>query len=148
MHSCFSSCFLPTQVFVRLVLRSSSIFGMHPTPNAQSTDALRTHARRCKFTSRPPGFGLLPPDKLWSPSKKLATSPWESVCVRHPPGKCEPHTRKISQKELEAMYLNEIKIMGFVGQDAELKNSQNSKELVRFDIATKASWTNRESGEY
>ena len=30
------------------------------------------------------------------------------------------------------MYLNEIKIIGFVGQDAELK-SPNSKELVRFD---------------
>lgn len=76
-------------------ISSSLIFGMRPTPNAQSTDALRTHARRSKFASRPPGFGLLPPDKLWSPSKKLATSPWESVCVRHPPGKCEPHTRKI-----------------------------------------------------
>ena len=29
------------------------------------------------------------------------------------------------------MYLNEIKLIGFVGQDAELKSSQNSKELVR-----------------
>jgi single-strand DNA-binding protein len=46
------------------------------------------------------------------------------------------------------MYLNEIKLIGFVGQDAELNSSQNSKELVRFDIATKASWKNRESGEY
>jgi len=46
------------------------------------------------------------------------------------------------------MYLNEIKIIGFVGQDAELKSQQNSKELVRFDVATKASWKNRESGEY
>lgn len=46
------------------------------------------------------------------------------------------------------MYLNEIKLIGFVGQDAELKGSQNCKELVRFDVATKASWKNRESGEY
>ena len=46
------------------------------------------------------------------------------------------------------MYLNEIKLIGFVGQDAELKGSQNSKELVRFDIATKVSWKNRDSGEY
>ena len=46
------------------------------------------------------------------------------------------------------MYLNEIKLIGFVGQDAELKRSQNSKELVRFDVATKASWKNRDSGEY
>ena len=73
----------------------SSIFGIRPTPNAQSTDALRTHARHSKFASRPAGFGLLPPDELWAPSTKLAMSPWESVCVRHPPGKCEPHTRKI-----------------------------------------------------
>ena len=46
------------------------------------------------------------------------------------------------------MYLNEIKLIGFVGQDAELKRSQNSKELVRFDVATKASWKNQDSGEY
>jgi single-strand DNA-binding protein len=46
------------------------------------------------------------------------------------------------------MYLNEIKLIGFVGQDAELKRSQNSKELVRFDVATKVSWKNRDSGEY
>ncbi len=52
-------------------ISSSSIFGMRPTPNAQSTDALRTHARRSKFASRPAGFGLLSPDKLWSLSKNL-----------------------------------------------------------------------------
>ena len=46
------------------------------------------------------------------------------------------------------MYLNEIKLIGFVGQDAEPKSSQNSKELVRFDVATKVSWKNRDSGEY
>ena len=46
------------------------------------------------------------------------------------------------------MHLNEIKLIGFVGQDAELKSLQNSKELVRFDVATKASWKNRDSGEY
>lgn len=46
------------------------------------------------------------------------------------------------------MYLNEIKLIGFVGQDAELKGSQNNKELVRFNVATKASWKNRESGAY
>jgi len=46
------------------------------------------------------------------------------------------------------MYLNEIKLIGFVGQDAEAKSSQNSKELVRFDLATKTSWKNRDSGEY
>jgi single-strand DNA-binding protein len=46
------------------------------------------------------------------------------------------------------MYLNEIKLIGFVGQDAEAKSSQNSKELVRFEVATKASWKNRDSGEY
>jgi single-strand DNA-binding protein len=46
------------------------------------------------------------------------------------------------------MHLNEIKLIGFVGQDAELRSSPNSKELVRVDVATKASWKNRDSGEY
>jgi single-strand DNA-binding protein len=45
------------------------------------------------------------------------------------------------------MYLNEVKIIGFVGQDAEHKGSSN-QELVRFDVATKASWKDRESGQY
>ena len=41
-------------------ISSSSIFGMRPTPNAQSTDALRTHARRSKFASRPAGVDSFP----------------------------------------------------------------------------------------
>jgi single-strand DNA-binding protein len=45
------------------------------------------------------------------------------------------------------MYLNEIKLIGS-GQDAELKSSQKSKELVRFNVATKASWRNREAAAY
>jgi hypothetical protein len=48
----------------------SSIFGMRPTPNAQSTDALRAHARRSKFASRPAGFGLLPPRQAVVPFQK------------------------------------------------------------------------------
>ena len=46
------------------------------------------------------------------------------------------------------MYLNEIKLIGFVGQDAALNSSQSSKEHLCFDVATKASWKNRNSGEY
>ena len=46
------------------------------------------------------------------------------------------------------MYLNEIKLIGFVGQDAELKGSQNRKQLVRLDVVTKASWKHQESGKY
>jgi hypothetical protein len=76
-------------------IRSSSIFGMRPTPNAQSTDALRTHARRDKFAAQPCGFWTPPLRQAVVPFQKLVTSPWESVCVRHPPGKYEPHTRKI-----------------------------------------------------
>ena len=41
------------------------------------------------------------------------------------------------------MYLNKIKLIGFVGQDAELKRSQNSKELARFDAATNQESTTR-----
>ena len=52
-------------------IRSSSIFGMRPTPNGQSTDALRTHARRDKFASQSCRSGLLSPDQLWSLSKNL-----------------------------------------------------------------------------
>ena len=72
----FSNCFSPSPPAYRLLssltcIRSSSIFAIRPTPNDQSTDALRTHARCDKFAARPAGFELLPPDKLWSPSKNL-----------------------------------------------------------------------------
>jgi len=96
----FNNSFSPRSPAHRLLssltcIRSSSIFGMRPTPNAQSTDALRTHARSDKFAAPPCGFGTPPPRQAVVPFQKLAASPWESVCVRHPPGKCEPHTRKI-----------------------------------------------------
>ena len=96
----FSNCFPPRPLVHRLLsslncIRSSSIFGMRPTPNGQSTDALRPHARRDKFAVKPCWVWTPPPRQAVVPFQKLATSPWESVCVRHPPGKCEPHTRKI-----------------------------------------------------
>ena len=76
-------------------ISSSLIFGMRPTPNAQSTDALRAHARRCKFASRPPGFGLLPPRRAVVPFQRTCHVALGVSLRSAPSGKCEPHTRKI-----------------------------------------------------
>jgi hypothetical protein len=54
--------------------------------NGQSTDALRTHARRDKFAAQPCRFWTPPPRQAVVPFQKFATSPWESVCVRHTSG--------------------------------------------------------------
>src|SRR6516225_7735370 len=83
-----------------------------PRRPGQSTHALRTHAHRDKFTALP----------VWDSSPQTSCGPLPKTChvalgvgfVRHPPGKCEPLTRKIQNKELEIIYLNEIKLVGFV----------------------------------
>jgi hypothetical protein len=75
----FSNSFSPRPAAHRWLssltrIRSSSIFGMRPTPNGQSTDALRTHARRDKCAAQPCRFGTPPPRPAVVPFQKLATS--------------------------------------------------------------------------
>src|SRR3989449_3277570 len=78
---------------------------MRPTPDAQSTDALRRYAQLCEFAARPAVLDSCPRQTVFPFQKKLTTSHWESAGVRHASGKCEPHPQRIPQKELEAMYL-------------------------------------------
>ena len=40
------------------------------------------------------------------------------------------------------MYLNQITIIGFAGQDAELRNTSNGAALATLSVATKESWKN------
>ena len=71
----FSNCLSPRPPAHRLLssltcIRSSSIFGMRPTPNGQSTDAPRTHARRDKCAAQPCRFGTPPPQTSCGPLPK------------------------------------------------------------------------------
>lgn len=46
------------------------------------------------------------------------------------------------------MYLNNVTLTGFVGGDAQTRNTKNNTTLATFSLATKESGKDRESGEW
>ncbi len=129
-------------------LPSGLPFYLRSACRAQDTPALRTHALlpriRCAPLKR---CGLLPPGKLWSPSADSIQSPREWVATAHPPGKHVPQTAdKPKEMEPNTMF-NKVILIGRLGQNAEAKTAQNSKEYVILNIATQESWKN-DKGEY
>lgn len=46
------------------------------------------------------------------------------------------------------MYSNRVTLIGFVGKDAEVRNTRNQSRFTVLSLATKRSWKDRESGEY
>ena len=46
------------------------------------------------------------------------------------------------------MYQNKATLMGFLGNDAEVRTGKNDQKFTTFSIATKTSYKNKESGEY
>lgn len=46
------------------------------------------------------------------------------------------------------MYSNRVTLIGFVGKDAEVRNTRNQARFTVLSLATKRSWKDRQSGEY
>jgi len=46
------------------------------------------------------------------------------------------------------MYQNKVILMGFLGNDAEVRNGKNNQKFTTFSVATKTSYKDKESGEY
>jgi single-strand DNA-binding protein len=46
------------------------------------------------------------------------------------------------------MYQNRAILMGFLGNDAEVRTGKNDQKFTTFSIATKTSYKSKESGEY
>ena len=46
------------------------------------------------------------------------------------------------------MYSNRVTLVGFLGKDAEVRNTRNNASFTILSLATQRSWKNRESGEY
>ena len=68
--------------------------------NAETLKALPRRGRTLALMfSGPSGVGLLPQSKCGSPSNKNIRAPCEAVALGTLAGKCEPHTRRISDKE-------------------------------------------------
>ena len=46
------------------------------------------------------------------------------------------------------MYQNKAILMGFIGNDAEVRTGKNDQKFTTFSLYTKTSYKNKESGEY
>ena len=46
------------------------------------------------------------------------------------------------------MYSNRVTLIGFLGKDAEVRNTRTDAQFTVLSLATKRSWKDRESGEY
>ena len=46
------------------------------------------------------------------------------------------------------MYQNKVNLIGFLGNDAEVRTGKNNQKFTTFSLATKTSYKNKESGEY
>ena len=46
------------------------------------------------------------------------------------------------------MYQNRLSLIGFTGKDAEQKSTQSGISYTILSVATKASWKNKDSGEW
>lgn len=46
------------------------------------------------------------------------------------------------------MYSNRATLTGFLGKDAEVRNTRNQSSFTILSLATKRSWKDRESGDY
>ena len=68
--------------------------------NAETLKALPRRGRTLALLfSGSSSVGLLPQSKCGSPSNKNIRAPCEAVALGTLAGKCEPHTRRISEKE-------------------------------------------------
>jgi single-strand DNA-binding protein len=46
------------------------------------------------------------------------------------------------------MYLNRATLIGYLGNDAEVRNGKNNQNFTTFSVATKTSYKDKEGGEY
>lgn len=46
------------------------------------------------------------------------------------------------------MYSNRVSLTGFLGKDAEIRNTRNNSSFAILSLATKRSWKDRETGDY
>jgi single-strand DNA-binding protein len=46
------------------------------------------------------------------------------------------------------MYLNRATLIGYLGNDVEVRNGKNNQKFTTFSVATKTSYKDKASGEY
>jgi Single-strand binding protein family len=62
------------------------------------------------------------------------------------------HPRKMGQEKGEKYFMaylnNTVRLIGFLGKDAEVKSTKSGNEYTVLSLATQASWKDKKSGEY
>ena len=69
------------------------------------------------------------------------------MATAHPLGKHVPQTADTPEETEPNTMFNKITLIGRLGQNAEAKTTQNSKDYVVLNIATQESWKN-DKGDY
>ena len=62
--------------------------------------------------------------------------------------RCDPNKVREFKNGDTTMYLNRATLIGYLGNDAEIRNGKNNQKFTTFSVATKTSYKDKESGEY
>ncbi len=62
--------------------------------------------------------------------------------------RCDPNKVREFKNGDTTMYLNRATLIGYLGNDAEVRNGNNNQNFTTFSVATKTSHKDKESGEY
>ena len=62
--------------------------------------------------------------------------------------RCDPNKVREFKNGDTTMYLNRATLIGYLGNDAEIRNGKNDQKFTTFSVATKTSYKDKESGEY
>jgi len=62
--------------------------------------------------------------------------------------RCDPNKVREFKNGDTTMYLNRATLIGYLGNDAEVRNGKNNQKFTTFSVATKTSYKDKESGEY
>jgi single-strand DNA-binding protein len=108
--------------------------------------------RRCALLlplRGPPGFRF-PPKKIGSAEARLSRLRRKTQSLAWGAGATclwVPRKRAGQKKEIQIMYQNRISLIGFVGNDVQLKSTKTGTPIAVLSLATKSSWKNGK-GEY
>jgi single-strand DNA-binding protein len=62
--------------------------------------------------------------------------------------RCDPNKVREFKNGDTTMYQNKAILMGFLGNDAEVRNGKNDQKFTTFSLATKTSYKDKESDKY
>jgi single-strand DNA-binding protein len=77
-----------------------------------------------------------------------------TIFKSHPPAPADSHHRRVAaarnapEKRPQFHIINRATLIGYLGNDAEVRTGKNDQKFTTLSIATKTSYKDKESGEY